>query len=205
MPRAAPALFSETAAAAAFAVEDAGASADAEAGGAIATDVLDALVEWLQPDHPASRQLAVAIAAVCGGPAMVLAPMARPHAETRALAIRLLAALLPRSHAPTEARPGAAGAPGAGAAPGGGRRAGLPPAAPAGNLDRLTAAPGAFVPPYRPRCPPTRERAAGREPRAAARRRRRRRLSRVPAAPGLFPAVAAAPPYPLTHGVRAAL
>ena len=122
LPGAAPALFSETAAAAAFAVEDAGASADAEAGGAIATDVLDALVEWLQPDHPASRQLAVAIAAVCGGPAMVLAPMARPHAETRALAIRLLAALLPRSRAPTEARPGAAGAPGGGGGAGGGGR-----------------------------------------------------------------------------------
>jgi hypothetical protein len=120
LPGAVPALFEETAAAAAFAIEDAGASVDAELGGAIATDVLDALVEWLQRDHPARRQLAVAIAAVCGGPAMVLAPLAAPHAETRALAIRLLAALLPRSRAPAEARAGSTSAPGGGGGAGGG-------------------------------------------------------------------------------------
>jgi hypothetical protein len=210
LPGAAPALFSETAAAAAFAVEDAGASADAEAGGAIATDVLDALVEWLQPDHPASRQLSVAIAAVCGGPAMVLAPMARPHAETRALAIRLLAALLPRSRAPAEACPGAAGAPGGGGgAGGGGGRAGLTPAAPAGNLDRLTAAPGAFVHSISSAMSSNfaaggaGERAGGGGAAAAGGGGGSRSLH---APPGLFPAVAAALlPYPLTHGVRAAL
>jgi hypothetical protein len=123
LPGAVPALFEETAAAAAFAIEDAGASVDAELGGAIATDVLDALVEWLQRDHPARRQLAVAIAAVCGGPAMVLAPLAAPHAETRALAIRLLAALLPRSRAPAEARAGSTSAPGGGGGAGGGAAA----------------------------------------------------------------------------------
>ena len=214
LPGAAPALFSETAAAAAFAVEDAfaRASPDAELGGAIATDVLGALVEWLQPDHPARRPLAVAIAAVCGGPAMVLAPAARPHAETRALAIRLLAALLPRSRAAAEASPGTAGAPGGGGGVGGGGgRASLTPAASSGNLDRLAAAPGAFVHSISSAMSSNfpagsaGEKALGGG--AAAAGSDGGAGSRPPHAPaGLFAAVAASlTPYPLTHSVRAAL
>ena len=211
LPGAVPALFEETAAAAAYAVEDAGASADAELGGAIATDVLDALVEWLQPDHPARRQLAVAIAAVCGGPAMVLAPLARPHAETRALAIRLLAALLLRSRAPAEARAGSTSAPGGGGgAGGGGGRAGLTPAAPSGNFDRLAAAPGAFVHSISSAMS-SNFAAAGAGEKAAAGGASSSAVvgggSRsLHAPPGLFAAVAASLlPYPLTHSVRAAL
>ena len=122
--------------------------------------------------------LAVAIAAVCGGPAMVLAPMAGPHAETRALAIRLLAALLPRSRAPTEARPGAAGAPGGGGGAGGGADApaSRPPRPPGSRW--LTAAPGAFVHSISSAMSSNfGERAAGeRAANGGARRRRRRRL-----------------------------
>ena len=211
LPGAVPALFSETAAAAATAVEDARASPDAELEAAIATDVLDALVEWLQPEHPARRQLTVAIAAVCGGPAMVLAPMARPHAETRALAIRLLAALLPRSPPPAEARPGAAGAPGGGGGAGGGvGRASLTPATPSGNLDRLAAAPGAFVHSISSVMSSNfpaggaGERAPGGGSAAAGGGGAGSRSLHAP--PGLFAAVAASLlPYPLTHSVRAAL
>ena len=45
-------------------------------------------MELLQPGAPAQRQLSAAIAGECGGAAVVLAPLSRPHAETRALAIR---------------------------------------------------------------------------------------------------------------------
>ena len=88
LPGAVPAAFGEMAAAAVSAVEEAAAGA---------ADILEALVELLQPGNPARRQMSAAIAHECGGAAAVIAPLSRPHAETRALAIRLLAALLPRT------------------------------------------------------------------------------------------------------------
>ena len=98
-------------------------------GGAVATDVLEATVEMLQPGQPTRAPLARAFAAECGGPAAVLAPLARPHAETRALAIRLLAALLPRSRND-------------GGGPGSGTGA---HASAAVGFEKFAAAPGAFV------------------------------------------------------------
>ena len=100
LPGAVYAAYVDMASAAVFAIEEAGESAEgagAAAAGAAAADILEGLVELLQPGVPAQRSLANAIASECGGTAVVLAPLSRPHAETRALAIRLLAALLPRT------------------------------------------------------------------------------------------------------------
>ena len=128
LPGAVPAAYAELAAAAVCAVEEAGEMPDA-VGGAVATDVLEATVEMLQPGQPTRAPLARAFAAECGGPAAVLAPLARPHAETRALAIRLLAALLPRSRND-------------GGGPGSGTSA---HASAAVGFEKFAAAPGAFV------------------------------------------------------------
>ena len=128
LPGAVPAAYAELAAAAVCAVEEAGEMPDA-VGGAVATDVLEATVEMLQPGQPTRAPLARAFAAECGGPAAVLAPLARPHAETRALAIRLLAALLPRSRND-------------GGGPGSGTGA---HASAAVGFEKFAAAPGAFV------------------------------------------------------------
>ena len=207
-----PALFRETAAAAANALEDAFSDfADPTHGGPIAVDVLDALVEMLQPEHNASRQMLSAIASECGGPAMVLAPMAKPHAETRALAIRLLAALLPRS---AQTRVGFdADQGGGGGGGGGGGYNSFTPQAPAGSLGTLTAAPGAFVHSISSAVssnfsqetkPVTVGAGSGVGVGAGAEHRGGAKSLHAP--PGLFPAVASSLlRYPLTHGVRAAL
>ena len=207
-----PALFRETAAAAANALEDAFSDfADPTHGGPIAVDVLDALVEMLQPEHNASRQMLSAIASECGGPAMVLAPMAKPHAETRALAIRLLAALLPRS---AQTRVGFdADQGGGGGGGGGGGYNSFTPQAPAGSLGTLAAAPGAFVHSISSAVssnfsqetkPVTVGAGSGVGVGAGAEHRGGAKSLHAP--PGLFPAVASSLlRYPLTHGVRAAL
>ena len=89
-----PAVYYETVQAAFSAVEDAG---ESDAAGAAAADVLEAFVDMLQPGSPLGTWLAGAIVSECCGAAVVLAPLTRTHAETRAVAIRLLTALMPRS------------------------------------------------------------------------------------------------------------
>ena len=208
LPGAVPALYLETAAAAAYAVEDAS-DFFSDTGGSIVVDVLDALVEMLQPEHPAHRQLAVAIAHECGGPAMTLAPMARAHAETRALAIRLLAALLPRSKKTNADGDVGSGAQGGGGPGGGGGHKNFTPQGNSGNLDRLVAAPGAFVHSISSAMSSYGGSSAGEKPGGAVGTGASSGgggVKSLHAPPGLFAAVASSLlPYPLTHSVRAAL
>ena len=89
-----PAVYYETVLAAFSAVEDAG---ESDTAGAAAADVLEAFVDMLQPGSPLGTWLAGAIVSECCGAAVVLAPLTRTHAQTRAVAIRLLTALMPRS------------------------------------------------------------------------------------------------------------
>ena len=89
-----PAVYYETVQAAFSAVEDAG---ESDPAGAAAADVLEAFVDMLQPGSPLGTWLAGAIVSECCGAAVVLAPLTRTHAQTRAVAIRLLTALMPRS------------------------------------------------------------------------------------------------------------
>ena len=89
-----PAVYYETVQSAFSAVEDAG---ESDAAGAAAADILEAFVDMLQPGSPLGTWLAGAIVNECCGGAVVLAPLTRTHAQTRAVSIRLLTALMPRS------------------------------------------------------------------------------------------------------------
>jgi hypothetical protein len=192
------------AAAAVFAVEEAGemslgggggSGSGSDGAGAVAADVLEALVELLQPGAPAQRQLAAAIAGECGGAAVVLAPLSRPHAATRALAIRLLAALLPRTLA------GGGGGGGSGGAGGLGISGGIAPGGSSGNLERLAAAPSSFVNSISSTLGGKSTGGAGSGGAGG-----NSKFSTLQAPPGLFAAVSEALLcYPLTHDIRAAL
>ena len=187
LPGAVPAAYAELAAAAVCAVEEAGEMPDA-VGGAVATDVLEATVEMLQPGQPTRAPLARAFAAECGGPAAVLAPLARPHAETRALAIRLLAALLPRSRND-------------GGGPGSGTSA---HASAAVGFEKIAAAPGAFVHSISSTFAGGSSGGAGAGGSGTGTASGSSRSLQAP--PGLFPAVAESLlMYPLTPEIRAAL